>query len=404
MSRRWPLLLTAVAAVVWVRAALGTGRPLDYRLDAAPGIDALARLDVAAFLHSGALMGPLSLVLRAPFAAPAGGDQLWAYRLGALPCVLSMAVLLYVLLRRMQRGGHPAAAGLLIAALFALDPLVGRALTWGHPEEILGAVLCALAVLAAADGAPARAAVALGLALATKQWAIVAILPVLLAAPAHRRAIAVGAGALAAALTAPFVLASASAVVHTTQAMASVQSWVAPPNVWWPLAGRSSHQVFDGVATVSVYDYALPSSLNHVPHPLIVVVGLALGALLWRRRPTVTADQALGLLALVMLVRCALDPWNNVYYHVPFVLALLARDAVARPSRPLLSGAGLGFVWLVFVRVWPAVHGQPDLVFGLYVAGAAALAAALAMTVFAPGWTLRRAPRPEPALAGQALG
>ena len=32
------------------------------------------------------------------------------------------------------------------------------------------------------------------------------------------------------------------------------------------------------------------------------------------------------LLALVLLLRCALDPWNNLYYRLPFLLALMAYE------------------------------------------------------------------------------
>jgi hypothetical protein len=40
-------------------------------------------------------------------------------------------------------------------------------------------------------------------------------------------------------------------------------------------------------------------------------------------------NRALPLLALVMLLRCALDPLDNGYYHVPFFLALLAADGLS---------------------------------------------------------------------------
>ena len=385
VARRWPSILTLLAFAWWVRAALTTGKPLDYHLDAAPAIDALARLDLGAFLHSTALMGPVSLIVRAPFAALAGGDDLLAYRLGALPCLAAMAVLLYVLLRRIQAGGHPAFAGVAIAALFAIDPFVGAALTRGHPEDILGGALCVLAVLAAGAGRPWAATVVLGLALTTKQWAIVAIIPTLLAAPARRWTIALGAGGIATALTAPFLLASASRFSESAKALSTVNSWIAPPNVWWPLAQRTSHQAFDGVGMRTVYDYSLPSVLNPVPHALIVIVAVALGAALWVRIPRPSLDQALGLLALVFLLRCALDPWNNIYYHVPFLLALFARDAVAVPRRPLAAAIGLAFVWLTFARVWPASQGRPDVVFAFYAAWTAAFAAWLAVSVFAPG-------------------
>jgi len=384
VARRWPSILTLLAFAWWVRAALTAGTPLDYHLDAAPGINALARLDVGGFLQAAPLMGPVSLIVRAPFAALAGGDQLLAYRLGALPCVAAMAVLLYVLLRHMRAAGHPMLAGAGIAALFAIDPLIEGALAWGHPEEILAGALCVLAILAAGAGRRWTAAIVLGLAIMTKQWAVVAIVPTLLAAPAGRRAIALGAGGLAAALTAPFLLASAASVGQTAKAIGSVQSWIAPPNVWWPLAKSSTHQAFDGAAMRTLHDYSLPSVLNPVPHALIVIVAVALGVALWVRVPRPSLDQALGLLALVFLLRCMLDPWNNLYYHVPFLLAIFARDAVAAPRRPLSAALGLAFVWLTFRRVWPAAQGQPDLVFAFYVAWTTVFAGWLSVSLFAP--------------------
>lgn len=35
-------------------------------------------------------------------------------------------------------------------------------------------------------------------------------------------------------------------------------------------------------------------------------------------------------------LRCVLDPWNTVCYEPPFVLALLAWEALCQPSRPPL--------------------------------------------------------------------
>jgi uncharacterized membrane protein len=52
----------------------------------------------------------------------------------------------------------------------------------GHPEA-LTAALCVLAVVLARRDHWVVAAVVLGLAIATKQWAVVAIVPALLAAP-----------------------------------------------------------------------------------------------------------------------------------------------------------------------------------------------------------------------------
>jgi hypothetical protein len=66
------------------------------------------------------------------------------------------------------------------------------------------------------------------------------------------------------------------------------------------------------------------------------VLALPLSAAWWfsRRR---TPDDALGLLALLFLVRCLLDPVDNAYYHVPFLLSLMAWEGLARRGVPLVS-------------------------------------------------------------------
>ena len=53
-----------------------------------------------------------------------------------------------------------------------------------------------------------------------------------------------------------------------------------------------------------------------------------------RRR---TPDDALGLLALLFLLRCLLDPVDNAYYHVPFLLSLTAWEGLVRRGPPLVS-------------------------------------------------------------------
>ena len=65
-----------------------------------------------------------------------------------------------------------------------------------------------------------------------------------------------------------------------------------------------------------------------------------------RRRDRTTSD-CLALLALLLLLRCLLDPSNHVYYELPFVLALVAWEA-RTASAPLLSMLATGLLWLVF--------------------------------------------------------
>ena len=80
--------------------------------------------------------------------------------------------------------------------------------------------------------------------------------------------------------------------------------------------------------------------------PAIVLGAGALSLLwAWRRRATGAArEDALALLALLLLMRCAVDPWNNAYYAVPAVISLGAWEALTRRGLPVASTR----------RTWPS--------------------------------------------------
>jgi hypothetical protein len=77
-------------------------------------------------------------------------------------------------------------------------------------------------------------------------------------------------------------------------------------------------------------------------------------------------------LALVLLLRCVLDPVDNEYYHAPFLLALLAYETVTRrriPVATVFSAAGL---WVTFDLL--DVHGaSPHLTNAVYLIWAGAV-------------------------------
>jgi hypothetical protein len=54
---------------------------------------------------------------------------------------------------------------------------------------------------------------------------------------------------------------------------------------------------------------------------------------------------ALLLLALLLLLRCMLDTWDNIYYPLPFVLALAAWEALALRRAPVLALFSVVAVW-----------------------------------------------------------
>ena len=57
----------------------------------------------------------------------------------------------------------------------------------------------------------------------------------------------------------------------------------------------------------------------------------------------------LGVLALAFLLRCMLDPWDLVYYHLPLVVALAAWEARRGRDLPVLSVVVTAACWLTFV-------------------------------------------------------
>jgi hypothetical protein len=398
------LLFVLAAAVVAVTAPLGT----DYPADAGPVMHALLGLDVRGALAGEPMMGQLSLWLRLPAAGLAqlfGGGELAIYRAGALMCLLAPAVLAAWITgtgaRAMRRpadftplgpvpvdrraGETGASLALLVGIVLVANPVVVRALELGHPEEPLGAALCAAAVLFAARGRTVAAGVTLGLALATKQWALLAIGPVVLAAPGDlRRLLAVAAG-VAAAWTLPALLIDPHAFFSALQRPATGLHELRPGNVWSLVLGPSAHVDLGGGASAPVT--FVPGWLRATAHPGVAVLGVLVPALWWRRRRGRRADDALALLALILLLRCALDPWNHEYYHLPFLTALAAWEVVAVRRLPLVAAVSSALLWVVFARTGGSMLGD-----AVYVAWAVALAGVLGR----PLW------RPRPVRRGRA--
>ncbi|HVR04735.1 MAG TPA: hypothetical protein VMS02_01750 [Solirubrobacteraceae bacterium] len=389
----------------------------DYEVEARPALEALVRGHPVAFLQLAPAYGG-SLVLRAPFALLVdlwGGGELAVYRLAALPCLLAAAAFAVWLVAQMRQAGRPRLARGVALALCVANPLTLNALEVGHPEELLGAVLCVAAVLAADRERPLWAGVLLGAAIANKDWALLAIGPVLLALPAHRPLCLLTAGGVAAAVLTPPALVHAGGFVTASAATAVPSSAIFQPwQVWWFLGhhGPVVHGIFDRV----LRDYRTgPGWVGAVSHPLIVALGLPLSALAWRQRsrtgPTLltptpptgpTRDtspppgthrrgrarvpEQLLLLALLLLVRCMLDTWDDEYYLLPFILALTAWEALGESGLPALALGGVALAWLDFE--WLQLHGGPDLQAAVFLIWTVPLAAGLALRLYAPA-TLR---------------
>ncbi len=353
------------AAMVWL-GLYGFGWN-DYETEAKPAFEALTHGHVLEFLRLAPAYGG-SLVERAPFALLPGlwgGGELAVYRMVALPCLLAVAALGVWLVAQLRR---PGAGGIGIPAsrfargvalgLCVANPLTLRALELGHPEELLGGALCVAAVLFAARERPVWAGLALGLAIANKEWALLAIGPVLLALPSRRALCMACAAAVAAFVLAPLALVGSSGFVASTRGAAAPPSSIFQPwQAFWFL-GRHG-PVVHGLFGVAKPGYrTAPGWVGTISHPLIVAVSLPLTALAWGRGRRGQSD-ALLLLALLLLLRCVLDTWDTVYYMIPFVLALLAWESLGERRRPALLALSCTVLgWVSFV--WLPEHVSAD--------------------------------------------
>jgi hypothetical protein len=359
MARRrsWPLELATLALAVAL-SALSPGGGADYPTDAGPALSAIAHGDLAGFLAHQPAMGAVSLYLRAPFAALAaalGDGPAGIYRWGDLPCLMSLALVSIWLSRLAVRraGASARTANLtraLIAAVCLLNPLVHDALYWGHPEELVTASLAAGALLAGYEQRALTTGLLAGLAVASKQWALLAVAPsVLLLARGRLRALTVEVTAAGAA-TLPMLVGDPRAFADALRYISHPQPSVMPFTWLWPLSPAGTvhiANIFGDVRLVRTHVLLTAEAL--VARPLIVVLGIGVPlAVWWRRGRRAGAEVLLAAAALAFVLRCALDPGTEAYYHLPIVLVLVMHDAVRGRRVPVagLAAAGVSFVVL----------------------------------------------------------
>jgi hypothetical protein len=388
MRRIGIALTSAAAAAAGVFVAFRPRDVADYARDAGPALYPLVHGHLQQALGHQPAMGWFAILFRAPAAfIGSHGGSLLEYRAGNVPCVLVLAALgVWLAVQMRDQGASPLACALVIG-LAVLGPMNLHALADGHPEELLGAALCVAAVIAAASGrSPLAAGLLLGLALGTKQWAILAAGPALLAAPRGRARIALPALALGGALTFLPVLAGSHPVLSPASSVARSIAAAQPASIWWPFG----HTQLVHAAGWTVERRLIPVWLAYAVHPLIVALGVVLPlALLARKRtrtPTrrraIAREDALALLALLFLLRCVLDPMTVGYYHVPLLVALLALEALQRRGVPILTLISSAVLYVLVADMHWAL--EPGRVATIYLAWALPLCAYLAARLYAP--------------------
>jgi hypothetical protein len=156
------------------------------------------------------------------------------------------------------------------------------------------------------------------------------------------------------------------------------------------------HEV--GAETLVAHVHESPPLVAPLSHPVIVLLALILPLALALRRGGfgLSGSDAMALLALLALLRCALDPLDNLYYHEPLLLALFGWDAFS-PGRLPLRGLAATAMALLF-REW-SLHPTDfaafnDLYVLVIVLAAAAISAAL----------LRRRPHAQATITSYPVG
>jgi glycosyl transferase family 87 len=356
--------------------ALGLVSPAfnDYELEAEPSFQALREGDVDGFLTLAPVYGG-SLILRAPFALLPnlwGGGDLALFRSVAVPCLLAAAIFASFLWWRGRRLGQSALTCWIALLLVAGNPIALRGLEMGHPEELFGAVLCVAAALAAGARRPLLAGLLLGLALANKPWAVIAVVPLLAILPDRRPRMLAAAGATCLLVMLPLLVGGNA--VEAAKAVAQGSVIFQPWQIWWFLGEHG--ETVTGIYGSYPDHRNIPTWLAGHERQLVlaIVVGTSL-VLLPRVRRRGWPDGLL-LLTFALQVRCLVDTWNVSYYAVPFVIALVTWELHAFRRPPVLSLAVTLCAWLSLV--WLPRYALPDVQALAYLAWAVPLTGLLA--------------------------
>jgi hypothetical protein len=232
--------------------------------------------------------------------------------------------------------------------------------------------------------------VLLGLALANKQWAVFAVVPLLAILPDRRPRMLAAAGATGLLVTLPLLLGGSA--VETTTAVAQDGGFIFQPwQIWWFLGEHG--ETVTGIFGSYPDHRNLPAWLAGHERQLVVAIVLGTSLMLLPRVRRRGWPDGLLLLAFGFQLRCLVDTWNVSYYAVPMVIALVTWELHAFERPPVLSLAVTLCAW--FTLVWLPPHALPDVQALAYLAWSIPLTGMLAGRLI---WGERI--RLEPALDG----
>lgn len=352
-------MVISAAALLWFLLTLRF--TIDYRDtlpgsdNAAPPIAALAHLRIARLAAVQTLMGLTSLLWRAPFVAPvllSHGDTLEAYVVGATVCVLPVVGLVAWLVAQ-DRSVRQIPRAALAALLMVLGPASVSAIQFGHPEEILTTVLVVGGVIAAQADRRTAAALLLGLAIGSKEWALLCTPAVLIALPGGRRRAAVVAFGVGALLIAPLPVMNLAAFHRADAAIDTIRS-VSAISLWWPIRHLPGGPLPLGLGRSG----AAFGSVS-----LLLACLWLLGRRLRARAafPEALRVDPMALLALTGLLRCICDPGDFFYYLVAAAIPIAVWEAGTLRRLPVIATLLCGLMSLCFTGTAPFGGTSPAL-------------------------------------------
>jgi hypothetical protein len=222
-------------------------------------------------------------------------------------------------------------------ALWLVAILWGRTLYFGHPEEPLAAALALAAVAAAGTRRPLLAGVLLGLAIGTKEWALLVAPAVLLAGVGHEWRRALAGCAAAVVITVGGMAAgspSAFRAAHDARRAGDVNA-MTPASLWFRTGHR--HVVAEGNGLVA-YEVYPPRLIGRWCRPFVFALACAATLLFWRRRGWDDAA-VLALAGFLLVARSVFDTQTFSYHLVPMLMFVTAWELLGRRRFPLVGAA-----------------------------------------------------------------
>lgn len=238
--------------------------------------------------------------------------------IGVPPSVGASAALaacaMWLLLLVLRRSGASRSAVWLVGGSFALAGPLAELLLNGHVEEVVAALLLVLAGQSALTGRPLAAGLLVGMATATKLWAVIGVFVFCLAARRCQRAETGGLVACAPSLLAGLGVAASVAL----GAYAPFVAWgdVRTLELVWSTDPAS------GLALLTGWSGPVPFGLRAVQ--AMIACGAAAALAWWRPEPA-------RVVAVGVAARLLFDPLRQSYYWAALIVLLLLWCGMSLP-------------------------------------------------------------------------